>query len=122
MDVISLFVSKPSTSNSLTSQYLEIFRFHQIDFMCFEEKGIVGIYSVFHKEIVVFFFVDNSQKNTLRQIPRYITPGSTDFTKSYNLVSIFFSVYLPSWAFKRAMNLCFYSRCVYLLFVNIPCS
>ena len=61
LDVISLFVSKPSTFNYINSQFLEISGFHRIDFVRFGDKGILGIYSVFHKEVVVFFFADNSE-------------------------------------------------------------
>ena len=61
MDVILLFVSDHSTLNSINSQYFEMFGFNRIDFIYFGDKGILGIYSVFHKEVVVFFFEDNSQ-------------------------------------------------------------
>ena len=32
--------------------------------MCFGDKGILAIYSVFHKKVIVFFFSDNLQKKT----------------------------------------------------------
>ena len=60
LDVVAVFVSKPSSFNFPNSQYLEIFGFNRIDFMCFGDRGILGIYSLFHKEVVVFFFADNS--------------------------------------------------------------
>ena len=53
------FVSKPSTFISPNSKYLETFEFNRIDFMCFGDKGILAIYSVLHKEVVVIFFADN---------------------------------------------------------------
>ena len=46
--------------NSPNSQYLEIFGFIRIDFMCFSDKGFLEIYTVFHKKWVVFFYADNS--------------------------------------------------------------
>ena len=42
--VISLFVSKPSTFNSPNSKQLKIFGFNGINFICFGDKRIVGIY------------------------------------------------------------------------------
>ena len=60
LDAILLFVFKTSTFNSPNSQYLEIFRFIGIDFMCFSDQGFLEINSVFHEKIVVFFCADNS--------------------------------------------------------------
>ena len=62
MDVILLFVSKTSTFYSLNSQYLEIFGFIRIDFMFFSNKVFVEIYSVFPKQMCVFFFCRLSTK------------------------------------------------------------
>ena len=59
LDVILLFVFKTTTFNFPNSQYLEIFGFIRIDFMCFSDKGFLELYSVFHKKIVVFFNADN---------------------------------------------------------------
>ena len=50
LDVLILFLFKTSTFNSPNSQYLEIFGFILIDFMCFSDKGFLEIYSVFHKK------------------------------------------------------------------------
>ena len=51
LDVISLFVTQPSTFNSTNSQYLEVFGFNLINFMCFGDKRNLWNenYSVFHK-------------------------------------------------------------------------
>ena len=59
LDVILPFVSKPNTFISPNFRYLEIIGFNRIDFMCFGYKGIVGIYSAFHNEVVIFLFADN---------------------------------------------------------------
>ena len=56
LDVISIFVSKPSSFNSQNSQYLKIFGFSLIDFMCFGDKRNAGIIQYSIKSVVVFFF------------------------------------------------------------------
>ena len=62
MDVILLFVPKISTFNSRNSLYLEIFGFIRINFMCFSNKAFLEIYSVFPKQMCVFFFCRLSTK------------------------------------------------------------
>ena len=59
LDVIILFVFKTSSFNSQNSQYLDIFGFIRIDFMCFSNKGFREIYSVIHKK-GRFYYADNS--------------------------------------------------------------
>ena len=53
--IIKKFVVKTSTFDSPNSLYLGIFEFIWHNSMCFGDKGIAGIYSVFQQEIVCFF-------------------------------------------------------------------
>ena len=46
---VLLFVPKTSILDSSNFQYLDIFGFIQINFMCFTNNGFVGIHSVSHK-------------------------------------------------------------------------
>ena len=65
LDVISFFVSKPSTFNSPNSKYLKIFRFNLIDCMCFWDKWNAWIIQYSTKSMVVFFFLENKLKITI---------------------------------------------------------
>ena len=49
----------PSTFNSENSQYLKIFRFNLIDFMCFGDTRNSRIIQYCTKSMVVFFFLEN---------------------------------------------------------------
>ena len=49
--LILLFVFKTSICNSPNFQYLEIFEFIRIYYMCFSDKGLLEIYSVLHKKL-----------------------------------------------------------------------
>ena len=80
-------------SNSL---YLKIYVFILCDFMWFGDKYS---FSISYTEEFVFFYFTVHKKNLLRQLLRYITPGSTYgsygnvYSKSYFLR---FAVLLPS--------------------------
>ena len=50
LDVILLLVFKTSTFSSSDSQYLEIFGYIRIDFVCFSDNGFLKNYSAFHKK------------------------------------------------------------------------
>ena len=65
LDVISLFVSKLSTFNSPYSEYLEIFGFNLINFLCFGDKRNAGFIQYSTESIVVFFFPENDLKELL---------------------------------------------------------
>ena len=76
-DVILTFVFETSTFNYPNSKYLEIFTFIRIDFMCFSDKGLLEINSVFRQKIVVFFYADNWQKAITTDTTKH---DSTDCT------------------------------------------
>ena len=50
---------KVSVVNSPNSQYLQIFGFNLIDFMCFGDKRNAGIIQYSTKSMVAFFFLEN---------------------------------------------------------------
>ena len=86
MDVILLFASKTSTFDSQTFQYLEIFGFIPIDFMCFSNVVFLEIYSVFCKQESVFLFLGLSTVSFLRKKKRkqtwFFLCHSCDVTRS----------------------------------------
>ena len=81
LDVLLLFVVENSTLKSEKFQYLEIFGFIRIDFMCFSDKGFLEIYSVFHKKLSFSSILIIHRKKQLRQILRYVAHDST-FSKT----------------------------------------
>ena len=86
MDVMLLFVSQTSTFDYPNSLYLKICGCIQYEFRCFGDK----IRSVFHKQKVWFSSILKFIKKILRQILRYITPGSTDHTTMFIRKVIFY--------------------------------
>ena len=65
--------------------------------------------------IRIDFMVINFQYSFMPNISE-----KTILTDTKTILFLTFSVYLTSQAFRRALNLSLNSRCVYLLFVNIP--
>ena len=75
-DVLLHFCPKPAALiDSPNSLYLKIFRFIRYDFRCFGDKDS---HSIPQTEGFVFLDFKVHKKELLRQILRYITPGSTD--------------------------------------------
>ena len=96
LDVMLLFVFKTSTFNFQNSQYLEIFGFIRIDFVCFSDKGFPEIYSLFHKKISFSFMpimhkkaiaTDTTILHTLAPIVR-----QCKFKKLIFTVSVFYVI------------------------------
>ena len=59
---------------SKNTQYLEIFGFNLIDFMCFGDKRNAGLFSIPQSQWSFSSFQKMNIKKRLRQILRYITP------------------------------------------------
>ena len=92
MDVILLFVFKTSSFYSLNSQYLEIFEFVRINFMCFAIRYSFKFIQYCINKAVFSYFADYTKKKILGQILQYITT-LTFFLKQCCLIKLFFAVF-----------------------------
>ena len=102
LDIILLFVSKHSTFNFPNSQYLKIFWFNIIDFMCFGDKRNAGIcvseiietqelFSIPPSPWPFSSFQKINKKNLLRQILWYIY--TVDYFKKQCFNKLFFTAF-----------------------------